>query len=581
MSEIIGLKIVVDGQERVVKSTGEIRKILKEAQFEAIALSQKFGETSKEALDAAKKVALMKDQIQDTSERIGLFDPGKKFQVFSNSISAVAGGFTALQGAMGLFGAEAENVQKSLLKVQSALALSQGLSTITDSAKDFQRLAGVIKTQVVTAFSTLRGAIIATGIGALAVGLGLLVANFEAVKKAVLSAIPGLETFGKWIGKTIDSITDFVGVTSEASRALDELTKSTIATNKSLDFSIKLLEAQGGREAEVYELKKQRIENERKLLLEQLKIKGDLDDKERDALLNLNADLAVLDETEKNRLKKKSEDDAKEAFEKQLEREAAQRAALDKQYEIELEAYNKRKALRGKEQQENIDSYKGLSEQRAEQKAIEDKKAKDDAELLLQMQNSALGKMLEANAAAGAKKLADDKANADAGKQIAKAESDAKIASLQATAAAITSLSMLAGKETTAGKALAVAASLINTYAAIAGQLRASTSSPAAAIPGWAIAQAIATGIAGLAAVKQIVSVQVPGGGGGGSVPSAPNLNAGSPLQPSTIAANQVTLDQRSINAMGNRAIKAYVVETEISSAQQKIRRIQKQTTFG
>ena len=47
-----------------------------------------------------------------------------------------------------------------------------------------------------------------------------------------------------------------------------------------------------------------RIENERKLLLEQLKLKGDLDDKERDALLKLNTELAVLDEIEKNRLKK-------------------------------------------------------------------------------------------------------------------------------------------------------------------------------------------------------------------------------------------------------------------------------------
>jgi hypothetical protein len=580
MSEIIGLSVQLQA-DKAIESVGSIKKAMREAQKEVQVLSDKFGATSKEAINAAKVAGELKDRIGDAKALTDAFNPDAKFRALTSSLAGVAGGFSALQGSMALFGSESEDVQKTLLKVQSAMAASQGLQAIGESIDSFKQLGAVIKTQVVTAFSTLRGAIIATGVGALAVGLGLIIANFEAVKKAVLSAIPGLETFGKWIGKTIDSITDFVGVTSEASRALDELTKSTTAINKSLDSTIQILEAQGGREAEVYELKKQRIENERKLLLEQLKIKGDLDDKERDALLKLNTDLAVLDEIEKNRLKKKSEDDAKEAFEKQLEREAAQRAALDKQYQNELDAYNKRKALRGKEQQENIDSYKGLSEQRAEQKAIEDKKAKDDAELLLQMQNSALGKMLEANAAAGAKKLADDKANADAGKQIAKAESDAKIASLQATAAAITSLSMLAGKETTAGKALAVAASLINTYAAIAGQLRASTSSPAAAIPGWAIAQAIATGIAGLAAVKQIVSVQVPGGGGGGSVPSAPNLNAGSPLQPTTIAANQVTLDQRSINAMGNRAIKAYVVETEISSAQQKIRRIQKQTTFG
>jgi hypothetical protein len=52
----------------------------------------------------------------------------------------MASGFAVAQGAMGLFGAESEEVEKTLLKVQSAMALSQGLSTIADSAKDFQRL---------------------------------------------------------------------------------------------------------------------------------------------------------------------------------------------------------------------------------------------------------------------------------------------------------------------------------------------------------------------------------------------------------------------------------------------------------
>jgi hypothetical protein len=576
MSEIIGLKIVVDGQERVVKSTGEIRKILKEAQFEAIALSQKFGETSKEALDAAKKVALMKDQIQDTSERIGLFDPGKKFQVFSNSISAVAGGFTALQGAMGLFGAEAENVQKSLLKVQSALALSQGLSTITDSAKDFQRLAGVIKTQVVTAFSTLRGAIIATGIGALAVGLGLLVANFEAVKKAVLNAIPGLQTFGNFVGKLVDQITDFVGVTSEASRALDKLKKDTKtnldAANRFLDLNADKYDkyTQAKMNADVdYQKKKLEFLNDDKLTEQERNTFIGQAYEQRNRLIN-NADKDRAADLDKTR-----QEEAKKAFEKQLEIEAAQRAALDKEYQAELDAYNKRRALRGKEQQENIDAYATLSQQRAEQKAAEDKKAKDDADSLEQMRSSALGKMIEKNIAAGAAIVKTNEDTAKANVKIGEKEAEAKTKSLEAVSSAITNLSMVAGKETVAGKALAIAASIINTYKGI-------TQALGSAPPPFNFISAAAVGAAGFAAVKNIVSVQVPGGGSGGaSVPSAPNLNAGSPLNPTTIAANQVTLDQRSINAMGNRAIKAYVVETEISSAQQKIRRIQKQTTFG
>ena len=88
---------------------------------------------------------------------------------------------------------------------------------------------------------------------------------------------------------------------------------------------------------------------------------------------------------------------------------------------------------------------------------------------------------------------------------------------LYGISAAITAASDLVGRNTVAGKALAVSATLINTYASIAGQLRAFAGVP---IPGYAIAQAIATGLVGLKAVKDIIAVKVPaprGGGGGGS----------------------------------------------------------------
>ena len=77
---------------------------------------------------------------------------------------------------------------------------------------------------------------------------------------------------------------------------------------------------------------------------------------------------------------------------------------------------------------------------------------------------------------------------------------------------AIASVGMLIGKETASGKALAVAASLINTYAAIAGQLKAFAGVP---VPGYAIAQAIATGVQGFMAVKNILKTKVPGQSGG------------------------------------------------------------------
>lgn len=126
------------------------------------------------------------------------------------------------------------------------------------------------------------------------------------------------------------------------------------------------------------------------------------------------------------------------------------------------------------------------------------------------------------------KKIQDDqtanaKTNAEAQIAIEQKKFDAQQKLLGAVAAAINAVADIAGKNTVAGKALAVAATLINTYAAIAGQLRAATASPGAAIPGYAIAQAVATGLVGFKAVADIIKTPVPGagGGGGGSTPQS------------------------------------------------------------
>jgi uncharacterized phage infection (PIP) family protein YhgE len=142
--EKVGIKIEVDGSQ-VTKSVGNVRKEIKEATIALQQAQQHFGDYSQEAVTAAKRVAELRDRVSEASETAKLFDPGAKFAAFSGAINAVAGGFAAVQGALGLVGVESEDLQKQLLKVQSALALSEGLSRITDSAKDFQRLNAVIQ----------------------------------------------------------------------------------------------------------------------------------------------------------------------------------------------------------------------------------------------------------------------------------------------------------------------------------------------------------------------------------------------------------------------------------------------------
>lgn len=587
---IAGVQLQLTGSEKVNESVGSIRKQLREATQEAIKISQEFGELSNEALAAAQKVANLKDQIADTNERVALFDPGAKFQVFTNTLATAAGGVSALQGAMGLLGGESEDVQKALLKVQSALALSQGLSVIADSAKDFQRLGSVIQQTTVftkanelankatavtmrvlgvsaettsVSFKVLKGAIAATGIGLLVIALAEAVTYFQNFQSAAEDAAAAQEEFNKKVANGAK-----VALDAEI-QALDRQQKILLAEAK----------ARGDNEEKILQLE-QSYRTLRAAALSKYYMQVKDADKEAadgalKSLADNNTEIVIADLNFKEQQRKAREAADKEAKVKAeelaMEQAELEKKRLDGIYQLELDAYEKRKALRGKEQQDIVDSYQTLYERELDaRKAVEEKK-KQDEELFQRFEGSPLAIRLQKELEARGENIENVKQAAQQQKKIAEEEAAAKIAALDATQQAITDLSLIAGRETVAGKALAIAASIINTYKGI-------TTALASAPPPLNFVQAAAVGAAGFAAVKNIVSVQVPGGGSGGS---APSINTSSPLSPTNIGTNQVTLDSRSINAIGNRAIRAYVVESEISATQQKVRKIQRQTTFG
>lgn len=260
----------------VKDNLGSLKSQLREAQAEVAALSDKFGATSREAINAAKKAGELKDRIGDAKALTDAFNPDAKFKALTASLSGVAGGFSAVQGGMALLGVESENAEAALLKVQSAMALSQGAQAVGESVDSFKQLGAVIKNTTIvqglynfvqtgsftaitantvateaqatatvastvattgasTALKILRVALIGTGIGAIVIGLIALYQNFDKVKNAVLGVIPGLAKFGNFISNVSQQITDFVGATSDSSRALDKLKKdanATLSTNK-------------------------------------------------------------------------------------------------------------------------------------------------------------------------------------------------------------------------------------------------------------------------------------------------------------------------------------------------------------
>jgi|694.fasta_scaffold07177_27 enamine deaminase RidA (YjgF/YER057c/UK114 family) len=248
----------------------------KEAVLEVQKLADAFGETSVEVANAAKKAAELKDKIEDVNDAIQAQKGEGAFIALGKSVSAVANGFSAVQGAMGLVGVESEEVQQAMLRVQSAMALAQGLEGLEDAGRAFKQLGAVVKSTTIftsaynfvmgisnketlanvaiteadsvaktglsastvglttvtggatTAMKLFRFALIATGIGAIIVLVGLLIANFDKVTKVVttlsgyvIKAYDYFDNLGTGIKVLIGIFFPFIGVVYGAIKALE------------------------------------------------------------------------------------------------------------------------------------------------------------------------------------------------------------------------------------------------------------------------------------------------------------------------------------------------------------------------
>jgi len=608
IEKIIDIQIQSNSEQAV----GSLRTQLKNAQADVAALSDKFGATSIEAINAAKRAGELKDRIGDAKALTDAFNPDAKFKALSSSLSGVAGGFAAVQGGMALFGAQSEDVEKTLLKVQSAMALSQGLQSVGESIDSFKQLGAVLKStsavqKVMTATTAaytfvnqaattglklFRLALIGTGIGAIVVGLGLLIANFDKVKETIMKVIPGLSSVGKVIGGIVDSITDFVGATSDASRALDKLKENA---DKTLSVNKKFMQEHGD-QVDQYTKKKIDAKN---AYAEAVKEDGA---NEAELAKKLNRELAAIEYSrgdEKRKIQKDASDKAAEDRKSQnenLKKEREDEAKKDKEekdksiiseaeaFRNQLEAVQKVEADAKKANADALLTEQELAIQ-TENEAYEIKKANaiKFGEETTEIERQHLNTLNDINLTAQQKQYATDKANTDAKIKLSEAEADAKKALLQKTSDVLNKGADLLGKNTAAGKAMAAAAALINTYQGITAELATKTVTPFEI--GLKIANVAIIAATGFKAVKNILAVKVPGGGGGGgSVPDgASAAGGGAPTAPSfnVVGASGTNQLAQSIGAQQQQPIRTYVVSNDVTTAQSLQRNIIESATIG
>ncbi len=119
---------------------------------------------------------------------------GTMSQKLGGALTGAASGFAAVQGVMALTGSESEDLEKSLLKVQGAMAFQQGVQGVLDFSKSIG-LAG----KATKVFNLI---VKANPLALLATAIIGIIGYFAVFTDAIDVAIQGLKSVGDFLGIT-------------------------------------------------------------------------------------------------------------------------------------------------------------------------------------------------------------------------------------------------------------------------------------------------------------------------------------------------------------------------------------------
>lgn len=551
----------------VKNNLGSLKSQLREAQAEVARLSEQFGVTSKEAANAAKRAAELKDQIEDAKALTDAFNPDAKFKAVSAALGGVASGFAAYQGALGLVGAESKEVEAQLLKVQSAMALADGLQSIGEAKDSFIQLGAVIKNQVVAAFATLRGAIIATGIGLIVTAIAVL--------------LPKIIEWADWTGRAQRKQED---LNDSLERQQSKIRESRKELERDLDFRLRYARALGKSDNELAKIKESNtkksnasIYSEIEAARKRLKALREADlgvmassreeynelvknnRKKREAIVQEIKDL-------KDSIKRNNEDLLIEQTEQnRKEKEVVEKGVKEKvkiEEETWEESFNKRLKM-----QEDIDSMR-----------LKPKKLEDDPNSATARAMSEAKELMKIQVDTNKEKQKLDEENAEREKKLAEEVKYKKIQMAQQAFGALGDLATLFAdgneeeqrKAFQLNKAANLGLAIVNTAQAVTGAL-----AEPSIIPGERFVKAALAATMGGINIARISATQFKATGDT-STASTPTATA--PRTPSfdIIQAQP----QMQLGALQQQPIKAYVVSGEVSTAQALDRNRVRNATF-
>jgi hypothetical protein len=573
----------------------------------------------------AAEVGRMKKTIQQTDAQVdGLAMTTS--QKLGGALGGVTSGFELVQGAMGAMGAESENVQKALLKVQSAMAIAQGVQGIRESIPAFKAM-GVAIQESATAQKILNFVmkqnpimLIVSAVAAL-VGAYALLSGSEDTElekqKAINEERKSAAFHQRALAKDVKESSKYIAEESVQFISLITKLKQTNANSKErrdlireingeYGTHLKNLKSEADFQAQLSLVVKDYIQYQTvkfKLMKNEAYMQYNLEkqitaqkelnrlEKEKKSIIaGTNLDKTDTTETEQGIAKAKRDlEDSSRAIEDLANRAVKLQTTQDKltdsgkkyvEQQKEVVKVDKQTIEDKKEKALTEDEIYALELQQLA--TIEDEKTriKDEAEKERQ-QNEAAN--LESTSALRIqimnKQIEDEKIVEQKEKERKKKHRDELFDAAKAGLTAIGDLAVLfAGKSKAqqkkafeVQKAVNIATATIDTFKG------ATTAFTSAGNPILGAVFAAAVVAAGLANISKIASTKFDegagGGGGGGGAPSVPNVQAANFNVVGAGGANQLA-------QLSSNPIKAYVVSGEVSSAQSLDRNIVKNATI-
>lgn len=191
----VNTKDAVKSMENLSKATHDVSASFEEVYGDLQPLTARMGEAEDRLYELANAGKTTTKEYKDLLKTVGDY---RKVQIktdmavdaaastmgqkLGGALNGISSGFSIAQGAMGAFGVESEQVEGALLKVQSAMAIQQGIEGVRESIKSFKALGETIKAtsafqKVLTAFQWLYNtAMAANPVVAIVAGLAALVA---------------------------------------------------------------------------------------------------------------------------------------------------------------------------------------------------------------------------------------------------------------------------------------------------------------------------------------------------------------------------------------------------------------------